>query len=397
MGKHFLGFLFFFYTLFSVCYAVLIAYVPNFGVDTYGFVTQYSQVLRENYYYYYFVLFSFLLGYVLSYFFLYLNKSSRIISGERNYFYSNGFDIGYLTVFFLVLLSVSSMYLVFQESFFVRDTYHSILHSRTFYMELSKIIFLMSIALIYLSRKIYFLCKWFLIVFLIVLSLNYSSRFSGAYVGVIICLDVFLFKKTSMIRFFLLCVFCFLVVALAGYFRGLESQGIFNYLLLFDFCEFLKLLKFTIYYTTAFSVFVTMGTITSYTLEYNQLITMLNPMLGIFTDWYSFSGEMIVVPNVPYSGVGILISSGLFLCCIYFFLVGFFFSVVDFVIFYHLNRRPLLTVVLFSLCAVFIILINQYNLRAATRYLYYAVFFIVLYFSLKLFNYRSRRRISTIL
>ena len=162
--------------------------------------------------------------------------------------------------------------------------------------------------------------------------------------------------------------------------RYSSSHGLIPYLSIpfTDPWVILEYTFFNIYYTLVFGVFATYKTLILNTPNYDYLFTSLNPSPGFLTDWYSIYKDLRINPYAPFTSIGEIFSYPFFAFLFYFFL-GLFFAYAEKMIQYLLLNGKFLTgFTLFLLVCAFIPYSFEYNLRSATRYIYYALIFIIL-------------------
>jgi len=104
------------------------------------------------------------------------------------------------------------------------------------------------------------------------------------------------------------------------------------------------------------------------------LLTSISPLPGFLTDWPRVQEYLRLNAFVPYTALGELLNYGVNVGLAYFFVVGIYVSYIDLNIREALVRgRLFYVVVMLGLLLLFILVLWQYNLRSATRLLYYVL------------------------
>ena len=102
------------------------------------------------------------------------------------------------------------------------------------------------------------------------------------------------------------------------------------------------------------------------------LLTSISPLPGFLTEWPRIQEYLRLNEHVPYSGLGELLNYGVLVGSSYFFIVGLYVSHIDRKIRIELAKGGLLYVAsMFGLLMIFMLTLWQYNLRSATRIIYY--------------------------
>lgn len=143
--------------------------------------------------------------------------------------------------------------------------------------------------------------------------------------------------------------------------------------------------------TIIFAMPVTAYVMHADTLSVAYLLTSISPLPGFLTDWPRIQEYLRLNDYVPYTALGELLNYGVIVGWTYFFVVGVCVSYIDLNIRAALMRgRFFYVVVMFGLLMIFILTLWQYNLRSATRILYYVLFSQVLFWVLR----RVRKALS---
>lgn len=124
--------------------------------------------------------------------------------------------------------------------------------------------------------------------------------------------------------------------------------------------------------TFAVSVPLTAAVMDAAPLTLSEFGVSINPLPGVLTNWYEVAGTLKVTPYQPYNAVGELLNYGLSVAVAYFFLVGGFFARLDYRVRHLTDQQKLVTAAaVLGLTVMFTVISSQYNLRSATRVLYY--------------------------
>lgn len=328
----------------------------------------------------------FLFGHLI---FRYYNKRYQSLINEKITFDFYKF-LNYKKAFFL------SLTLIILSSILVILDYGTGIFYRVKYIPYESSYFKLIYNLLFLGNS--FLCGYYfrfnkmffcIIIFLILIfNLSIGTRVAS------ITLIVFFFSyflslqkiKKRQVLFTVLFVLVFF-----GYNLSLRSEAYGHGLIPYIEITILKpeiILKYTIdniYYTFVFGFYATIETIKDYNEHHiNNLIISLNPLTGGMAEWYLIAKKMRLNIYAPYTGIGELYNFQFFF---FFFvsLVGYFFSYIDLTIKENLLKKKYIQpLILLLFSALFCILMFEYNLRNATRYLYYCLFILIIFkFSFK--------------
>ena len=169
-------------------------------------------------------------------------------------------------------------------------------------------------------------------------------------------------------------------------FRRLETHGIIPYLqsVATSGDSFLEDFYFNIYYSLIFGVFVTIKTVQEAQPDWNILFVSLNPLPGVLAGWYNYADDMRLNIFAPYSLHGRIFKMGTVFSIVYFFITGLIFSFMENKIRIFLNEgKRALAFIITLLLILHIVYGFEYNLRAAFRYIYYALFIILIVYLFK--------------
>lgn len=207
-----------------------------------------------------------------------------------------------------------------------------------------------------------------------------SRRF--AFVPAMFMLGVILNRQDSKVvvwLFILSMVSALFLMQIPLFFREQSSYGLLPFLTILIDGTFVEpksghgTVLFAIL-TIIFAMPVTAYTMHADSLSVAYLLTSISPLPGFLTDWPHIQGYLRLNDYVPYTALGELLNYGVFVGWSYFFVVGVFVSYIDLHIRAELVKGRLFYVaVMFGLLMIFILTLWQYNLRSATRILYYVL------------------------
>ncbi|MBI9044511.1 MAG: hypothetical protein JEZ06_08500 [Anaerolineaceae bacterium] len=216
----------------------------------------------------------------------------------------------------------------------------------------------------------------------VVLSISTGSRLLLVYVLLYGILN-FMRSKRNLASTLKLLFFIVLSTILLLYIiqlRSLDEHGLIPYLKFLpeSIKYFGKQLKFIIYYLFVYGFFTSTQTQNHSIIDWSTTLIGLNPMLGTFTKWYSIAKQMRLNIYAPFSLYGEIFSMGKELTFGYFFVTGYLFGAFEiFIRRSFIQKQYLLGQIMYVLCILFTIYSYNYNLRSGTRYLYYAILFMI--------------------
>lgn len=329
-------------------------------------------------------LISFVLGVIVFYDFSKKNTKLRFNKSYTDnlfvdYDSSNVLKYIVISVFIIVL----TIYLiVYKEGLFVRENYlPDTLKGLTTISKILTFIEVMLLGLIYKKEKI---LSRILFVLLILISLSTGSRSVFVFVLFFSCLLFFtggnnLYNK---LRFCSHIVLSFVFLAFIMGLRRLDSHGLFPYLKSLGNTSLIDLydkIVFNIYYSFIYGVYVTIGTLKEANLDWNIVLININPLPGKFVGWYDYASKMRLNFFVPYSLHGRVFKTGLFFSFFYFFITGVIFSFFENIIRNLLTQnKRILSFLIIIMLLLHIVYAFEYNMRASIRFIYYALFFILM-------------------
>lgn len=282
----------------------------------------------------------------------------------------------FLISLMLITLNIAFMYQVFGDDFFIRDDYHYLLEKNAGAMLANKILILISVVLIYSFSSLNSLLKYFFIIILILLSLNYASRFSCAYILALASFDYFISGRLPAVKLIIYILCTLVILTLAAYLRSMDMQGLYSYFTLFDFSDFTEYFDFSIFYLFPFSALVTTCTVAIEKISISHLLIMLNPLPGFIAGWdAAVMSEVAIQSDVPFSTHGIVFSFGYIFTAFFYFCIGMSFRYIE-------NTAALLNSQGYNLAGMlltcgtlyFIGLHSGWDLRSSLRIIYYLLF-----------------------
>ena len=162
---------------------------------------------------------------------------------------------------------------------------------------------------------------------------------------------------------------CILFVMIVIQFRRLSVHGIFPYLNdLFTNGINLDIAIFAVNYLTTYSYSLTAFLTSEISYSNSYFYTSINPMFGNIAGWPEIKDGLRVNRYVPYNGLSELATTGYGVLAMYFISVGFLLKGME----RYFYRSFLGIMVVMCISGLFTVEILQYNLRSATRLLYYS-------------------------
>lgn len=173
--------------------------------------------------------------------------------------------------------------------------------------------------------------------------------------------------------------------------RPLPSHGLIPYVesIFSDTSDITSNLVFNIYYTFIFGVFVSSKTIVGDTTTLNTILISINPLPGKWVGWYDVANSLRANRFAPYSANGEVFSMGKIFTGVFFMIIGLAFSFMESKMRYLFkNRSKVFGFIISILCVLFVIYSFEYNLRSTMRYLYYALFFLLVYHTVGKYTFK---------
>lgn len=306
------------------------------------------------------------------------NKNSKVdIEIKLPVIKTSNLVLASIVIIAIDIILVASLY---GREIFIRDRYDVDYNKIGLMLLEYSLLFLMFLgSFLYKKRKD---VSFFIVFFVTILCIGFGSRMATIYLIVYFFLAYILYmNKTEK---FLIRLFGIpFIILFFGYnlsLRYSEYHGIGPYLYLpfLDPSQIIRNSFFNIYYTIIFGLFAAFNTLSRNTVNYDYLLTSLNPAPGFLTDWYLIFRDLRIHPAVPFTGIGEIFTYPTVAFFFYVF-VGYFFAHSEKVIQALFSKKKvLLGFVLFLLTAAFIPYSFEYNLRSSVRFIYYAMFFIVI-------------------
>ena len=162
--------------------------------------------------------------------------------------------------------------------------------------------------------------------------------------------------------------------------RKLDIHGIVPYFqhLLLNGIDF-SFGKFGINYLTSFTYSLTAYLVDNIETNFEFFMISIDPRFGFHSGWLEIKDQLRVNKYVPYNGLSELAAMGYWILSIYFFISGLLIKWIE----NSLRKIELGNVVVFAFAGLFTIEIAQYNLRSATRLIYYLLVVYIMYLIIK--------------
>lgn len=284
------------------------------------------------------------------------------------------------TALALMVFESILVYALYGKEIFIRETY-AVDYNKLGVMLLEySLLFLMFIgSLLYKEKRS---LSRMIALFVTLLCIGFGSRMATIYLLVYFFIIFILFlnrkKKLQYIIVGLPCILFFFGYNLSLRFNNNHGLGPYLYLPFSDSSEIIKNTFFNIYYTLIFGVFATFKTLVKYPLNYDYLVTSLNPAPGFLTDWYIIFKKLRINHYAPFTGIGEIFSYPT-IAFFFYFVVGMIFSHAEhFIQKLFMNKKIGAGFILFLLTSAFIPFSFEYNLRSSVRFLYYAMIFMMM-------------------
>lgn len=370
-----IGSIFIFYGLIVLCLSIIQSNDHSgFFIDLFQFGEKHQDSFNGFVDNYLLFIFLFSIFWLLSFsFFKLINKTKlQDINRASKPGMLPGFSNNRFLIFTVILLNIVSLFLTYGSGVFMRSSYHEV-DSHIFHVLYKLTLIISVIWLLFSSIRI----RYLLVFIIILLSLSISSRVSG---GIFLIAGIAILgsnKKKSAI-FFTLGVFLEL---LALFFRGQQEHGLINYLieLYTNFSGLYDVLGFLVSYAFNFSFFASLATFDLFQLkgitEYD-LLTMINPLPGLMTNWYEINTKYSLTKEAPFTSLGLLVYLLIYKSYGVFCVVGLsiFVAFLDYTLVKLSLRNKLIFLLSLLFGIFFVMFFYQYDLRTSMRYLYYSLF-----------------------
>ena len=197
----------------------------------------------------------------------------------------------------------------------------------------------------------------------------------------LVSFNLFRNDKGGIIKYILLPILSIAFASIALQLRSLDMHGIIPYFLeILNSGVQLDLFFLALNYLTSFSYSLTAYLSSNINYSYEYFLVSIHPALGSMVGWDELSTSLRVNKFVPYNGLSELSAMGLGVTFSYFFISGLLLKFME----VRMSQIGLLGYAFaFCICALFSMEIMQYNLRSATRTLYYGMFLFIAFFIYK--------------
>jgi hypothetical protein len=181
--------------------------------------------------------------------------------------------------------------------------------------------------------------------------------------------------------------FILLIVPLA--FRSLEEQGFMPFLVaVHNDASIINLTEINKLLNNLFFSFSLTGHVALYEeIEIKYLFMSFNPIPGSFFNWYDAVGILRVNQHTPFNGPGELLSHGMVVTVLFYFMLGLYFSQLDIKVTFLLSKgKFIFPALVMGLVVTYVVTSLQYNLRSNVRLLLYIPIFQILVYTINEFN-----------
>ncbi len=335
---------------------------------------------------------SFLFG-VIFFYDLSLKKNKLLLSSKIKLNYTFKIHVSdksknYIIYYYIFLFIL--IFLVYGKSLFIRSEYVSFDKLKGFVIIIKLMSFVACIFAAILYKK-YKKTSFFLFFLLLFFYLGTGSRIIFIFFLMYLSLTFLLSDKKSFLRkirfgFLVLALFFFLSYLIQ--LRSLPEHGIIPYSIYFFNMgtEVLKKFTFNIYYVFIYGVFVTIKTLKKAPHDWYIIWVNINPLPGFLAGWYKYASERRINKFAPYSTHGEIFRMGRYFTFIFYFLIGLIYTYFEKKVREMISKKFFLKAfVLLIILILNIIYSFEYNMRSSTRYIYYAYFYILILYILKIF------------
>lgn len=194
------------------------------------------------------------------------------------------------------------------------------------------------------------------------------------------------------VNFFLLIVLSVVLLLYTMQLRALPQHGLIPYLRFLpdSIKNFGDQLYFVIYYLFIYGFFAAVQTQNSAIINWSTTLIALNPFTGNLAGWYDIADQMRLNLYAPFSLYGEIFSIGWGVTFVYFLTIGYLFGLFEnYIRRFYSQGKYLSGHVIYLLAVMFTIYAYEYNLRSGTRYIYYAILWIIFQLA---FSKLSRKR-----
>lgn len=280
----------------------------------------------------------------------------------------------------IIFVDIFLIWLLYGKEIFIRNEY-TVDYNKAGLMLLEySLLFLIFLgSVLYKDRKLFSI---FIAFFVTLMCIGFGSRMATIYLLVyfFVIFILYLNKEKKIISMFFGIPFFLFFFGYNISLRFNELHGLKPYLSLpfSGSSEIIKNTFFNVYYTLIFGVFATFKTLLENPINYNDLLTSLNPAPGFLTEWYMIYKKLRINPYAPFTAIGEIFTYP-YIGFFFYFFIGMFFAHSEKIIQMLLVKKKVVRgFVLFLLTSAFIPYSFEYNLRSSVRFIYYAMFFILI-------------------
>jgi len=223
------------------------------------------------------------------------------------------------------------------------------------------------------------------IIFTILIFINISTGSRKVFIFIVLYALLLYMQSRKGFRekigFLFLLMISFLLLLYLIQLRSLGEHGLIPYLLFFpeSIRNFGYQAYFVLYYLFVFGFYVAAQTVGAHTATWSTFFIALNPLTGNLAGWYDIADRMRLNIYVPFSLYGEIFSLGSAATVAFFGIVGYIFGVFEkYVRLSYERGRYIFGHIVYLLCVLFTVYSYEYNLRSASRYIYYALLIILL-------------------
>lgn len=281
-----------------------------------------------------------------------------------------------IIIFFTVLILY---FITYGKGVFIRSEY--LPDTNRFFTIFIKVLTFIEVIILGLIYSKHKMLSTFLFLLTIFLSISTGSRSVFLFYVFFVCL-MFISNGNNIknkLRFSIHLAIGFVFLSFMMQLRSLDSHGLIPYIKSIGSSSesFSRSFFFNLYYSFIYGVYVTIATVKKAQLDWNIIFININPMPGSIAGWYDYADKMRLNIYAPYSLHGRVFKMGYLFTIIYFFLTGLLFSYFEKVVRFKFDKNKRITAFLIViLLALHIVYAFEYNMRAAIRYFYYALFII---------------------
>lgn len=295
------------------------------------------------------------------------------------------------------IIDIILLFIVFGvEGFYERNVY---IPQYNKVLEISRVLFtLLTVVLIALLFQKYKKISIFLMFTLILFEFSTGSRKILIYLVLYLIITLPYWKeklKILKLSLYILLVTIFISIVLT--FRDGNSHGFYPYfikLIDFNILSLLSEIYFLFYYIFIFGFNITIHTVSLELASLNTLLISINPLPGGLIGWEEISKQLKVNKFSPTNLYGELYTLGYFMNIVFFFILGNVFYIFERFQRNLYHKSLLVSNIILFMILFFTILSYEYQLRSATRFLYYLVFIILCYYCINLLKHFFYKRFA---